>query len=83
MQLLTLLSLFLALNVIQTACQAQKLEFTPAILALRTIDSKIKFLGCTYEVDQLFVLRCPSQTGLWVTDAQSLLASSNCKENCT
>ena len=39
-------------------------------------------MGCTYEVDRLFVLKCPSQKGLWITDAQSLLDKSNCKEEC-
>ena len=33
-------------------------------------------------MDYLFVLRCPSQAGLWVADAISLLDDSNCIKDC-
>ena len=60
-----------------------KLEFTPSVQLLRTIDYGIAFKGCTYAIDRLFVLNCPSQSGLYITDARSMLDQSNCNSDCS
>ena len=51
--------------------------------ALKTIGKSIKFRGCSYTIDKLIVISCPSQTGLWIADAKSILAQVNCLANCS
>ena len=46
------------------------------------MSDKVNWSDCTYKVDQLFILSCPGEEGLWVADAKSLLANSNCIDNC-
>ena len=58
-------------------------DLFPTVQALKTIGQDIKFKGCTYAIDRLFVMACPSQAGLWIADAKSLLDQTNCKENCS
>ena len=60
----------------------ENVKLEPSVQALKTIGYSIKFLGCEYAIDRLFVLKCPSQDGVWVTDALSLLDQTNCKDNC-
>ena len=49
---------------------------------MSTIDNRINWVDCRYKVDQVFALTCPSFSGMWIADAKSLLAGSNCVKNC-
>ena len=81
---LTNLYKFLALlTVLQISLAAKKrFEMSAQRQDLSTIEPSINWVGCRYKVDQLFALTCPSSNGMWIADAKSLLASSNCVANC-
>ena len=56
--LMLLVSAFLTAFV--AVATSKTFDLTPNIQELKSIGDKIKFLGCSYEVDRLFLLNCPS-----------------------
>ena len=81
---LTKLSLILYLTITFRAvfAQSRRFELSAQGRDLSTIDHSINWAGCRYKVDQLFLLTCRHEGGMWIADAKSLLAGTNCVSNC-